>query len=652
MRVKIGLVLGAISFTAMGLAHADLLTTLTGGNPFPGKPEKPDTPSLYDQWSQNPQIEAEPNNDQASANPMMPALPMKGVFSSREDQDWFVIETTQDNATVKIETAGSGLHWTLWIVDKNGNFLVSRDIDDNRDQTFSFLLTQKGKYYFLARPRENPEEPYMFQVSGDNIIAPTVPGLFQQLISKASGELEPNDNIRSASPINPGQPVKGILFQGDKDWFAIGVTQPNTEVTVDLPAAEGTENDVILSVFDSMGNIVTSAQSQESDLSFFFVAEKPGVYNFSVTPVNDEIVPFEYVFQVQGADLIKTERNASPNKSDVEIEPNDALTQAVPISSAVEILGNLFDGDDIDIYELNSPGDEVLSVELCPRGSHCAQQMSSGDGGAWVAYVFDGSKLTQSMLDTVVNLTDCSNDTVVSVPIQHLYLTKEVTSVLDPALLAVIDPKFGNANRVQIGLRNPGQYFVVVSSVLKRDKDTGSVIQEETIQCGEKAVVDADGNPVLNDDGTTKTEPVEIVKQTVTVFPFSDDEYDLIITTTGLTPSSASSRDAQLASMQAYFEGDVMHLPLVDINGLYYSQKMRFYQQDDKFLFELLQSTLLSPQPSAQDLSDPQLSALRADLTNGILHIPMVDINGQVFTGALLKLDDTHYQVIWAQALN
>ena len=652
MKGKFGLVFGMLSLAVTGMARGDLLSTLTGGNPFPGEAEKPKTPSLFDQWSQNSQIEAEPNDDQDSANPVAPALPVMGTFSSREDQDWFVFETTADNAIVKIETAGSGLHWTLWIVDKDGNFIVGRDIDDNHDQTFSFLLPQKGNYFLLVQPRGNPEKPYAFQISGDEVTAPSVPGQFEKLKAKAAGEREPNDNIRSASPIEPGQPVKGMLFQGDQDWFAVGVTQADTEVTVDLPASEGTENDVVLSVFDSMGNLVTSAQSQTTDLSFFFVAENPGVYNFRVTPVNDEIVPFEYVFQVQGDSLIRTERNASPNKNDVEIEPNGTLTQANPIASAVEIVGNLFDGDDLDIYELDSPGDEILSVELCPRGSSCAQQVNAEDGGAWVVYVFDGSRLTQSMLDTVVNLTGCANDKPVNVPIKHLYLTKEVTSVLDPALLAVIDPKFGTANRVQVGLKKPGKYFVVVSSVLKRDKDTGSVIQEETIQCGEQAVVDANGKQVLNADGTVKTEPVEIVKQTVTIFPFSDDEYDLIITTTGLTPSTASSRDAQLASMRAYFEGDVMTLPLVDSNGLFYSQQLRFYQQDGRFLFELLQSTLLSPQPSASELADPQLSALRADLRDGVLYVPQVDIDGRLFTGKLKRLDDTHYEVIWAQELN
>ncbi|KXJ41863.1 MAG: hypothetical protein AXA67_03445 [Methylothermaceae bacteria B42] len=458
---------------------------------------------------------------------------------------------------------------------------------------------------------------------------------FQELITIAKGELEPNNHLAVADPLSPGQPVKGQLFSiEDQDWYSINTTEPKAEVTIEMPSGLAAWN---ITIRDRSGNVLAAKNSSKSsDLVFSTTLEKPGKYYVVVSNLEDSRE--DYVLLVSGSNLANPGgRHPDPNFHDAETELNNALADANGIGSVVQLVGHLSTESDIDIYKLESQGDEILSVELCPGNAACANQIGE-EGGPWVVYIFDGGKVSQEMLDEERPLFVCVGETTpTTILVHHLYLSLN-DGVFSPALLGIIDPAFGVSKQVEVGLRNPGTYYLVVSSPLKRDED-GSVRIKEEVKCGK----DAEGK-----DRTIKEEKI-------IVFPFSDDQYDLRVVQTKLTPSISPVQSASLEANRSTFMGDVMYIPVVEANGMEYSAELRMFKRSNEIMFELLRVDSLGPIQEVMDTQDLEREAGKASLEGDVVHIPTAEFNGHYYSGDLRMVKENGkllFKLIRAQRLN
>lgn len=266
----------------------------------------------------------------------------------------------------------------------------------------------------------------------------------------------------------------------------------------------------------------------------------------------------------------------------VDVEFNDRSAQATPLNSGRNIKGHLHHSGDKDWYKIASSGNEIISLEVCPKGSSCFGKKS------WVLYVFDSAKLTQGMeeerfvFDRWVDETGSTQDEVGNEIISgtngssnHMYLNYRV-GTFDDALIGIIDPCFDTSNTVDLAVGNGARnYLVAVSSVLKGDSGDaencggGSVVLEEagrnvTGQAPDGK--DEDGRAKVKDKKYTTTQ------QFISVFPKSDDQYSIKVTGTGLHP--LLSEEAKVKSATFDFNTGELNLPKVRIFDQLYSANL------------------------------------------------------------------------------
>jgi VCBS repeat-containing protein len=336
--------------------------------------------------------------------------------------------------------------------------------------------------------------------------------------------------------------------------------------------------------------------NQDGSFTYKLYENKPSVTDLKVGDVVKDVFEYTYIAdsgQTATAKLtvqiignpIDTDGNTifqtpvDEPYDNVDVEFNNRSAQATPLNSARNIKGHLHHSGDKDWYKLASAGNEIISLEVCPKGSSCFGKKS------WVLYVFDSDKLTQSMeeqqfvFDRWVDDTGSTRDEAGNEIISgtngssnHMYLNYR-TGTFDDALIGVVDPCFDTSNTVDIGVGDGARnYLVAISSPLKGnagDAETcggGSVVLTEP---GRNALgftpngVDGDGNAIFKDKKYTTTQ------EFISIFPKSDDQYSIKITGTGLHP--LLSEDAKAKSSTYSFGSGALIIPKVRVLDQLYS---------------------------------------------------------------------------------
>ena len=239
----------------------------------------------------------------------------------------------------------------------------------------------------------------------------------------------------------------------------------------------------------------------------------------------------------------------------VDVEFNDRSANATPLNSSRNIKGHLYNPGDKDWYSLYSGGNEIIKLEACPAGSSCFGKKS------WVLYVFDKDKLTPEMEEKTytfrswVDETGTNKDLLGNIIMSdfagasnHLYLAYE-QGFFDGALIGIVDPCFDTSNSVEIGVGDGARnYLIAISSPLMGSDDAGKPAGE----CGVGSVVlRKPGLPVSGLDAEEKAKTYETTEEYITVFPYSDDQYTINITGTGLNPLLSTTAGAKSAKFNA-----------------------------------------------------------------------------------------------------
>jgi VCBS repeat-containing protein len=261
------------------------------------------------------------------------------------------------------------------------------------------------------------------------------------------------------------------------------------------------------------------------------VAQETFLYQIITT--NDNTIDAKLTVYILG--------NPSVSFDNVEIEFNNNSNEASPIhaGSASQMgqymRGQLTNPADRDWFIVNSLGNEIINLELCPEGSQCK------DEKGWVMYVFDADKFqSEGNEDKTVTLRtyiDRTNETLSTTQANHFYLLYD-KGFFNNSLIGIIDPCFGDRRTLDIGVgQQPKNYLVLITSPLFRSSSLDPQINNDVEGCGA-------GDVVLERVKAALPGGTRIIEQFITPFPFSDDQYTLRVTRTGADPFAVLSPDS------------------------------------------------------------------------------------------------------------
>ena len=297
----------------------------------------------------------------------------------------------------------------------------------------------------------------------------------------------------------------------------------------------------------------------------------------------------------------------------VDVEFNNRSAQATPLNSGRNIKGSLYDGEDKDWYHLQSTGNEIINLDLCPKGSSCFGKKS------WVVYVFDSAKLTvdkeedsyvfKRWVTETGNYNDLqrtdilSKDNIVRSS-NHLYLAYRL-GFFDSALIGVIDPCFGEDSTLSIGVGKPDDprdYFIAVSSTL---------MGTPAGQCGAGDIVlQKPGRNAAGTDADGKAKSYATTEEYITVFPYRDDQYTINITGTGIDPLCTQTKCPTVlpVTAAATFSATtgVLNIPQVMISNAPYSVSLTLQNQPVTLNAPIANSTASASSPLKYTLSGIQ----------------------------------------------
>ena len=215
--------------------------------------------------------------------------------------------------SVELDKAGSGT--SLGFYYPNGRYWGGGG-DGYR---LSKMADADGKYYFSVR------------VSQPMTVSFTV-------TLHDNDANEPNNTLETATPIEPGKTVDGVLFYGDADYFAITTTKPYQYVVVDKQTADTRVN---VWGCDAAGK---GLQCDEYSTRYVFRTAEAGTYylRFTVSGVRAS-----YSFTVT---LYDNDAN----------EPNDTKTAATPLHNGESTEFTLA-GSDVDYFKVTTtaPGQDI-----------------------------------------------------------------------------------------------------------------------------------------------------------------------------------------------------------------------------------------------------------------------------------------------------
>jgi hypothetical protein len=263
------------------------------------------------------------------------------------------------------------------------------------------------------------------------------------------------------------------------------------------------------------------------------------------------------------------------------------------------------------LWVVRSEGNEIINLEVCPVTSHCFRKKN------WVLYVFDGDRLAAAnivsppkkpMEELSVRLSrwlnetstdkDPSGDVVLSDPSEsdstppyayadstHMYLAYNA-GFFQGALIGIVDPCFDTSNSVDIGVGvGAKDYLIAVSSPLRGSNDDGKPADK----CGVGSIVlRRPGLPVLGHEAPTpatattpevegKAKTYATTEEYIDFFPYSDDQYTIQISRTGLEPLSSGFAATQSATFNA--ETGVLNIPKIRIADNLYEASLALQNQ-------------------------------------------------------------------------
>ncbi len=425
---------------------------------------------------------------------------------------------------------------------------------------------------------------------------------------------------------------------------------------------------LISSVISNYGSLAFNNNGSYIYTLFNRVAEIQELeFNQSLTDIFTYQIVHETGATTQAVLKITIFGTAGSITDNVEIEPNNRSNLATPLNSANNMRGHLSDSVEKDWFSIQSTGNEIIHIDLCPSDSSCF------DKKAWVLYVFDAAKLTSLMELETIPFYLVGDDTGQTLSIKdgtlannHLYLNHnagtfegDVTSGDTGSLIGLIDPCYGNTTSLDIGVGdNTKTYYIAISSPLARtdgSKDAaisscegGTVLLKESGPKHTYQVVtgeDASGNP------TYETKEETTTWDTIFIYPRSDDQYMFTITRTGHDPLI----DNGAAGAKFDSGTNKLFVPRMRIVDQLYSLNLDLEQSNKRSTSSNIKLTLSDYNKLNELVSgDPNIATYNPD--NNVIRIPKFEIENDatqsIYSLVLLYYPETETSPHWIELID
>ncbi|WP_158083040.1 VCBS domain-containing protein [Methyloprofundus sedimenti] len=518
------------------------------------------------------------------------------------DTAWIIIDVQPDPAQANTPIANAD---QASVVINARPTVSGNVIDNDRYGTIvNFTGSSTGKYGFLDASGTSGQFTYQLFPSTTNIDLPatgTDTETFPYTLSDIDGKTD-----TSILLINVTADPSGSDTLIARDDHATYISNKTLSLAGDVTLNDSNGDYVVLTSPPSTeyGRIVL-----QSNGSYIYELYET---SFSVIKLKaGEVVTDEYIYQYftnAGASataklivqIIGNPVDADGNTifenpfdepyDNVDVEFNDSSGEATPLNSGRNIKGHLHEPGDKDWYYLNSAGNEIITLEVCPVGTSCFGKKS------WVLYVFDSAEIAGKEADTVAlhrwvdetgtnkNLTGSPIIKSVAGESNHMYLAYK-KGFFDGALIGIVDPCFDTLNAVDIGVGDGAKdYFIAISSPLKGDSGGAD-------SCGEGSVVlERPGPPAAGKDAEDIAKVYATTEEYIEVFPYSDDQYAIKITSTGLPPLLTDA--AALSSATFDSNTGALEVPKVRVNDQVFQASLNLQAQEARSANNTLKFTL------------------------------------------------------------
>lgn len=214
--------------------------------------------------------------------------------------------------SVELDKAGSGTSLRFYRPD-------GRYLDGRYDR--SKMADADGKYYFSVR------------VSQPMTVSFTV-------TLHDNDAHEPNNTLETATPIEPGKTVDGVLFYEDEDYFAITTTKPYQYIVLQTLA----DSDIYAALYDNVGELLQSGDMGYYGGRYAFCTAEAGTYYLKFFTYNSR------AFVSFTASLLDNDTN----------EPNDTKATATELHDG-ESTEFTVAGSDTDYFKVvtTKPGQDI-----------------------------------------------------------------------------------------------------------------------------------------------------------------------------------------------------------------------------------------------------------------------------------------------------
>ncbi|WP_191621147.1 VWA domain-containing protein [Marinihelvus fidelis] len=160
-------------------------------------------------------------------------------------------------------------------------------------------------------------------------------------------ETEPNE--KTANPLTPGQPFRGMLLQNDDDLLSFSLDSPaDLALAIDLPAPDARLDVELRRVEGSAATSLWSRAPARGGLASTPLSLAAGNYELLLERRDNAATAAAYTLSLTPGQA------ARPNQ---EAEPNDSLAAAQPLTDALRVSGSAA-ADDIDVYSFVVPDDK------------------------------------------------------------------------------------------------------------------------------------------------------------------------------------------------------------------------------------------------------------------------------------------------------
>ncbi len=342
--------------------------------------------------------EVEPNDGDDTATALALGATVRAKIEPETDVDTFKIAVTETGA-LAVEVSGiDGVDLILEIEDVGGTVLAKSDRGGARiKEGVPNLGVSPGTYRAVVKMKKAPPPKATKPKKGQKPIdagIEVVPAPVYEISARmappaVNAEREPDDDRGTAQDLIVGDAVTGFIgWSGDADVWKLSVETLSEKNAIDIEvgAVEGVS--LSIDVSDGIGNPLVTRKGPRG---------QPLVVRGIVPIVPDGAPPFHYVTIKADKSNPETQYQlrvvAKIPQPDAEIEPNDALEKAMPVSTDRTVVHGVWTPGDVDCFAIGTdaaartvditvdvPSESDLDAELLVDGKSVAKGDKKGKG--------------------------------------------------------------------------------------------------------------------------------------------------------------------------------------------------------------------------------------------------------------------------------